>query len=226
MLEGCLAAGVHVFCETPWDGGTAMHELVTARARVSCIGAPLRSPYARAWKAVSALAQQGRLGQPRWSHAYMAPVATAEASAWRRQFAEAVFPLLAAHPDTQAKTVTTLAGRSTGHTKPEFLTEVRFDSGNTLLVQGTRANPAGLRPVLRGSRASLELRGGEMLLCPEDGGCVETVCVPRDATALGDWLERVRLSAPDAPFADVMMASETLAAHAWASLERGETVRV
>lgn len=125
-------------------------------------------PAAQAWRRLRDTIGSGALGTLRWSSVHIPPLRTKNAAAWEQRYAEAVLPVLTFAPGDPPQSVTTLG--APGQEAPEvFTSEVRFQSGHTLLVQCAASNIPELSAIIRGSRASLELNGESARLIPESG---------------------------------------------------------
>lgn len=209
MVESFLEAGKHVFCASPWGGVT----LLPGQRQDVCLGASMGNPYGLAWRSLQEIAQASSLGRLRWSQVHLGPLRQPTRESWIRHYAEGIFPLLALSPQDRPASVAVVG---TGHSLPHtFSSEIRMDSGHTLLVQCTAANPVAQHPVARGERATLEMQGRKLLLYPEHGqeAPMELEAQPL-VSPLQDWLAQVRSGRPDHRFINTLMACESVAARA------------
>ncbi|MBI2434620.1 MAG: Gfo/Idh/MocA family oxidoreductase [Candidatus Hydrogenedentes bacterium] len=179
MVLAALDRGKHVFCEAPLalDVRTAATMAQAASMGSMVVGACGLEMFFHL-QPLATLARQGVLGDLRWGHAYAQQDEFAKAAdpqTARGQIVAATFKGLLPHmmilggasPDR----VSTLGMVSAGipGLPDKFSAEISLASGLTLMLQCGGHLPTELFPVLRGTRASLELRSHRSLLHHNDG---------------------------------------------------------
>lgn len=201
-LSALLPSSTAVYCD-----GLLARTAGEARKLLSASGI-LQTNFAlhaqHPWQAhaeeASRLIQSGVLGELRWSQVCVHPASlskNAEETILRQTFT-ALHPLFRATGAGTPRSVKTLgmASPEAAGLPESFSTEFRFADGHIMLLQCTRVNPAGLLPVIRGARASLEFHADHLAIihhAPAHG--VERIKIA-PVSPLERWLANTGASDP------------------------------
>lgn len=210
-----LAAGKHVFIETPMAVNSRESAEIQAAARRAgkTVQVAAHAAADPAWRLALGLARAGEIGPAGWCHSVAAESTRGGAGAdgwrWRGDCSPGPAARLhfeqaaafAALTEGEPLRVSSASGRwnCACATPDSLISTLEYGNGVTLHLTSAPSNPTGNRPVIRGEKGCLEIYPDAVVLSRYDG--VETrmpapVLESPETVLLRDWMDAARTGAP------------------------------